>query len=122
MGAPGDEDDFQGFLFDRNLAALIDENGRHSGAPERTGTHEFMRVEALEFEKRFIHTYYDDIQSFILVFVWLYCEAKGEEIEPWGSSANISADRMRPPDEGLQHIRENLMGRISSIRGAGNPW
>jgi hypothetical protein len=58
-------DGYHGFLLDLDHAITSDALGRHSGAPERTGTFEFMSTRALWPAPAFRHGYYDDQQSFI---------------------------------------------------------
>jgi hypothetical protein len=64
-------DGFHGFLIDLDHAVGADPIGRHSSVPERTGTFEFMSTDALDHSPGFRHIYYDDLQSFMWVFLWL---------------------------------------------------
>jgi hypothetical protein len=78
-------DGFYRFLLDLDHAIMTDELGRHSGAPERTGTFEFMSTRALEAEPGFHHCYYDDLQSFMWVFFWLITLDRHQRFAGWSN-------------------------------------
>jgi hypothetical protein len=88
------EDGFEGFLIDLDLALDIGEGPvAASGAPERTGTFEFLSIEALEWVRDssssthidFLHCYYDDLQSFFYVFLYICTKspAASDDLEMW---------------------------------------
>jgi hypothetical protein len=70
-------DEYTGFLIDLDLAVRIASTGasaeeaRPKPAPKRTGTFEFMSIEMLYAQPGFTHCYYDDLQSFFFVLLWL---------------------------------------------------
>jgi hypothetical protein len=64
-------DGYTGFLIDLDHAIAADSVGRHSTIPERTGTFEFISIDALKKYQSFRHIYYDDLQSFMWVFFWI---------------------------------------------------
>ncbi|KAA8913959.1 hypothetical protein FN846DRAFT_7012 [Sphaerosporella brunnea] len=61
-------DGYAGFLIDLDHAQRLSCSA--SGAPERTGTYPFLSIEALEGGPEFLHTFYDDLQSFWFVFLY----------------------------------------------------
>ena len=81
-------DKFLGFLIDLDLAVCISGRspGPPCGAPERTGTYEFLFIPLLYGEPG--HYYHDDLQSFFFVLLWIAYE--------------------RPPDGGL--LKGGAMG------------
>jgi len=81
-------DGFHGFLIDLDHAIGADAIGRHSSVPERTGTFEFMSIDALRRYPDFRHIYYDDLQSFMWVFLWLIIKdsAKCSVLGRWSSN------------------------------------
>jgi len=81
-------DGFHGFLIDLDHAIEADAIGRHSSVPERTGAFEFMSIDALKRNPSFRHIYYDDLQSFMWVFLWLIIRdrAKCPALEDWSSN------------------------------------
>jgi len=97
-------DGFHGFLIDLDHAIEADAIGRHSSVPECTGTLEFMSIDALQNYPSFQHIYYDDLQSFMWVFLWLIisdranCPALGR----WSGN--------RDPEE-IGLIKEAQVGR-----------
>ena len=54
---------------------------------DRTGTWEYMSIEAILGEPGFVHTYYHDLQSILYVFIWIVAdrELKDELSEDWSS-------------------------------------
>jgi len=81
-------DGFHGFLIDHDHAIGADAIGRHSSVPERTGTFEFMSFDALRRYPDFRHIYYDDLQSFMWVFLWLIIKdsSRCPALEDWSSN------------------------------------
>ena len=79
-------DRFYGFLIDLDLAIDV-EATEPSGVIDRTGTWEFMSIEAIDGKPDFIHTYYHDLQSFLYVFIWIVAGEKlrKELVEKWDS-------------------------------------
>jgi len=81
-------DGFHGFLIDLDHAIGADAIGRHSSVPERTGTFEFMSIDALWRCPDFRHIYYDDLQSFMWVFLWLIIKGSAgcPALEDWSGN------------------------------------
>jgi hypothetical protein len=90
------DDGFEGFLIDLDLALELGPGSvAASGAPERTGTFEFLSLEALEWARDsspstrngFLHCYYDDLQSFFFVFLYICTESptESEDLRLWSS-------------------------------------
>jgi hypothetical protein len=74
------EDGYEGFLIDLDHAVAVENDAPvlPSGAPERAGTYQFLSIEALLYdtifadrESRWSYSYYDDLQSFFFVLVWV---------------------------------------------------
>jgi len=89
------DDGFEGFLIDLDHAISTDETARRVGVPERTGTFEFMSIDALRGHWDFQHTYYDDLQSFMWVFVWLIVKDRNNcpEVRMWSNyNPKVTAD------------------------------
>ena len=86
-------DRFHGFLIDLDHAIGADAIGRHSSVPERTGTFEFMSIDALKCRPGFRHIYYDDLQSFMWVFLWLIIKdsARCPALRRWSNSIDPEA-------------------------------
>ena len=80
-------DRFHGFLIDPDHAISADAIGRHSSVPERTGTFEFMSIDALLRNPSFRHIYYDDLQSFMWVFFWpiIKNRSRSPALEDWSN-------------------------------------
>ena len=96
-------DGFHGFLIDLDHAIGADAIGRHCSVPERTGTFEFMSIDALRRYPDFRHIYYDDLQSFMWVFLWLIIKdsARCPALEDWSSN-------VKP--EVIGHIKAGQIG------------
>jgi len=90
------DDGFNGFLIDLDHAISTDETVRQS-IPERTGTFEFMSTDALECLPGFRHTYYDDLQSFMWVFLWLIVEERPTcaAVNRWGTHNPLDASAIK---------------------------
>ncbi|KAF8534196.1 hypothetical protein BDD12DRAFT_896759 [Trichophaea hybrida] len=86
-------DDYKGFLIDLDLAVPINNEGA-CGAPERTGTFPFLSIEILEWDPKqtghYLHTYYDDLQSFFFVLIWL-CSEPTSQLAKWSSDRSVAA-------------------------------
>lgn len=86
------KDGFHGFLIDLDLA-IPHERAGPCGAPERTGTYEFLSIEALKGGKG--HYFHDDLQSFFFVLLWLVYERDEgleDHISGWGSTPHSASD------------------------------
>ncbi|KAI5777266.1 hypothetical protein EDC01DRAFT_732611 [Geopyxis carbonaria] len=82
-------DGFHGFLIDLDLAILVDRKDS-SHAPGRTGTHEFLSSDLLNGATD--HYFYDDLQSFFFVMIWLvYDHNQGRQLLLWSSSVEGAA-------------------------------
>lgn len=90
---PTDErpDGFKGCLLDLDHAITSDPLGHHSGAPERTGTFEFMSTRARRSAPEFRHCYYDDLQSFMWVFFWLITCDRERWLAEWSNPNPLAA-------------------------------
>lgn len=81
------KDKFLGFLIDLDLAIRVSPGATNSpcGAPERTGTYEFLSIPILYGDPG--HIYHDDLQSFFFVLLWIVYERphrKEDLLESWG--------------------------------------
>ncbi|KAA8895049.1 hypothetical protein FN846DRAFT_971420 [Sphaerosporella brunnea] len=122
-------DGYTGFLIDLDLALpLPDDDGAVAacGAPERTGTFEFLSVEALEWDPSkknsdFLHCYYDDLQSFFWVFLYLCTEnpETNEVIGDWRTSRRIAAQNKRLLLNDAEVFRDFLDGLLPVCRSRG---
>ncbi|KAF8241298.1 hypothetical protein K440DRAFT_665378 [Wilcoxina mikolae CBS 423.85] len=88
-------DKFLGFLIDLDLAIRVSGGTSSSpcGAPERTGTYEFLSIPLLY--GKLGHYYHDDLQSFFFVLLWIAYERPrdGDLLESWGhGKPTIAAD------------------------------
>jgi serine/threonine protein kinase len=118
-------DGFKGFLIDLDLAILLHtEHGyehRRSGAPKRTGTFEFMSVDMLLGSPDFQHCYYDDLQSFIFVLIYLCTKAgdhRNELLSVWGGGMCAeSAGRIKHSDMTKDQCFEKLLSRFKPELG-----
>ena len=85
-----------GFLIDLDLAIrLSGDNVAACGAPERTGTYEFLSINALlrTDDKKFHHCYYDDLESFFWVLLYV-CHGdprRSETIQSWSQPEKTPA-------------------------------
>jgi hypothetical protein len=84
------EDGYEGFLIDLDHAVAVENDAPvlPSGAPERTGTYEFLSIEALLYDtgliyEKWSHSYYDDLQSFFFVLVWVCLKPEAEMRQRW---------------------------------------
>jgi hypothetical protein len=101
----GRKDGYKGFLIDLDLALeLGPQPVAACGAPERTGTFEFLSIEALEsdptsssaFRRDFRHCYYDDLQSFFYVFLYLCTETPSSPLlTAWRAGCTPAAHAKR---------------------------
>jgi hypothetical protein len=89
-------DEYTAFLIDLDLAVPI-ASARASAkeatpkpAPKRTGTFEFMSIEMLFAQPGFTHCYYDDLQSFFFVLLWLCLSRSPYQavFDGWGSATH----------------------------------
>jgi hypothetical protein len=117
-------DGFKGFLIDLDLAILLHtEHGyehRRSGAPKRTGTFEFMSVAMLLGSPDFQHCYYDDLQSFIFVLIYLCTEAgdhRNQLLSAWGGMCAESAGKIKNSDMTVDECFEKLLSRFKPELG-----
>lgn len=87
------KDGFHGFLIDLDLAIYIDRRN-NSGAPERIGTYEFLSIDLLNGAAD--HCFYDDLQSFFFVMLWLvYDHEHGKELQAWSASEKVAANQKK---------------------------
>jgi hypothetical protein len=80
-------DHYRGFLIDLDHAQRV--SGAPSGAPERTGTYPFLSIEALQGRDGFVHTFYDDLQSFWFVFLLLCTPTEATDL--WLSETKVAS-------------------------------
>jgi hypothetical protein len=96
-------DGYAGFLIDLDHATAADSVGRHSTIPERTGTFEFISIDALKKQQSFRHIYYDDLQSFMWVFFWLAIKNPSEcpTTRGWSGLDPVQAGKQKAADINL---------------------
>ncbi|TGZ81932.1 hypothetical protein EX30DRAFT_239918 [Ascodesmis nigricans] len=94
-------DGFHGFLIDLDLAVRVDRK-KASGAPDRTGTYEFLSLDLLKAKPG--HYFHDDLQSFYFVLIWLAHDHAGGTnlLEQWGGDSQAAANA-----KGVQVYSEN---------------
>jgi hypothetical protein len=96
-------DGYAGFLIDLDHATAADSVGRHSTIPERTGTFEFISIDALKKYQSFRHIYYDDLQSFMWVFFWLAIKNPSQcpTTKGWSGLDPVRAGKQKAADINL---------------------